>query len=293
MRGRRADARARLGPWTAPCSEPRPPQCGAPSGLRTDRAAVHAVLDDALVAHVAFVDGGQPFVIPMVFGRIDDTLYLHGAVGARVVRRLAAGAPVCVTVTHVDALVLAKAQVHHSANYRSRRAPRDALRRVAGTEAERALAAIVDHALPGPFERGPSADARASCGARACSPCDIDEGSLKVRAHGPVDDETDPAWTCGRACCPSSPRPRPRSPTRSSARFPFPLRSIAPGPASTPCAPAAMAAFRRSRGVRRGGELVAVVGVGDGDQRVAPARAPTCRAARPRRTRSRCCRPCS
>ncbi len=154
-----------------------------------DRAAAYEVLDGALVAHVAFVDGGQPFAIPMVFGRIDDTLYLHGAVGARVVRHLAEGAPVCVTVTQLDALVLAKAQVHHSANYRCV-VLLGAMRRVAGAEAERALAAIIDHALPGRSAeaRPPSPSELRRTGVLAL---DIDEGSLKARAHGPVDDDAD------------------------------------------------------------------------------------------------------
>jgi nitroimidazol reductase NimA-like FMN-containing flavoprotein (pyridoxamine 5'-phosphate oxidase superfamily) len=186
-----------------------------------DRPLAYAVLDGALVAHVAFVDDGQPFAIPMVFGRIDDTLYLHGAVGARVVRRLAAGTRVCVTVTHVDALVLAKAQVHHSANYRCVMLL-GTMRRVTGTEAEQALAAIVDHALPGRSAeaRPPDAGELRRTGVLAL---DIDEGSVKVRAHGPVDDETDlvlPVWS---GLLPVAPVARAPIADESSEALPVPV----------------------------------------------------------------------
>jgi nitroimidazol reductase NimA-like FMN-containing flavoprotein (pyridoxamine 5'-phosphate oxidase superfamily) len=161
-----------------------------------DRDAAYAILDEALVAHVGFVTGdGQPFVIPMVYGRVDDTLYLHGAPGTRLVRTLAEGAALCVTVTLIDALVLAKSQMHHSANYRSVVILGSA-RRVRGEEAERALTAIVDHALP-----GRSTVARPPDGAElrrtAVLAVPIQEASVKVRTGGPVDDEADlalPVW---------------------------------------------------------------------------------------------------
>ena len=185
-----------------------------------DRARAYSVLDAALVAHVAFVVDGQPFAIPMVFGRVDDTLYLHGAVGARVVRRLAAGARVCVTVTHVDALVLAKAQVHHSANYRCV-VLLGTTRRVTGPEAEQALTAIVDHALPGRSAeaRPPDAGELRRTGVLAL---DIDEGSVKERAHGPVDDESDlelPVWS---GLLPVAPVARSPIPDASSDALPVP-----------------------------------------------------------------------
>lgn len=166
-----------------------------------DRALACSILDEALVAHVGFVVDGQPFVIPMVHGRIDDTLYLHGAPGTRIVRTLAGpdgtgGAPLCVTVTLVDALVLAKSQMHHSANYRSVVILGTA-RRVRGEEAGRALTAIVDHALP-----GRSAEARPPNAAElrrtAVLGLAIDEASVKVRTGGPVDDDADldlPVWS--------------------------------------------------------------------------------------------------
>ncbi|MFN8028484.1 MAG: pyridoxamine 5'-phosphate oxidase family protein [Acidimicrobiia bacterium] len=160
-----------------------------------DRELAYSILDEALFAHVGFVVDDAPFVIPMVYGRIDDTLYLHGAPGTRLVRTLTSGAPLCVTVTLIDALVLAKSQMHHSANYRSV-VILGAARRVRGEEAERALTVIVDHALPGRSTeaRPPNASELRRTAVLAVP---IEEASVKVRAGGPVDDEEDlalPVW---------------------------------------------------------------------------------------------------
>src|SRR5688572_15130380 len=84
-----------------------------------DRAAIYAILDEAIVCHVAFAVDGQPYAIPTGYARIGDALYLHGSAASRMVRQLAAGVDVCVTVTIVDGLVLARSAFHHSMNYRS------------------------------------------------------------------------------------------------------------------------------------------------------------------------------
>ena len=164
-----------------------------------DRELAHAILDEGLVAHVGFVVDERPFVIPMVYGRIDDTLYLHGAPGTRILRTLTGddrgAAPVCVTVTLLDALVLAKSQMHHSANYRSV-VILGVMQRVRGEEAERALTAIVDHALPGRSAEARPPDA-GELRRTAVLALPIDEASVKVRTGGPVDDEADlalPVW---------------------------------------------------------------------------------------------------
>jgi len=160
-----------------------------------DRDLAHVILDEALVAHVGFVLDAQPYVIPMVYGRIDDTLYLHGAPGARIIRALSAGAPVCVTVTLLDALVLAKSQMHHSTNYRSVVILGTA-RRVRGEEAGRALTAIVDHALAGRSAEARPPDA-SELRRTAVVALPIEEASVKVRTGGPVDDDADlalPVW---------------------------------------------------------------------------------------------------
>jgi nitroimidazol reductase NimA-like FMN-containing flavoprotein (pyridoxamine 5'-phosphate oxidase superfamily) len=84
-----------------------------------DRAVVHAILDEALVCHMGFVQDGVPFVIPTTFVRDGEMLYVHGAVASRTLKLLASGAPIGVTVTLVDGLVLARTAFHHSMNYRS------------------------------------------------------------------------------------------------------------------------------------------------------------------------------
>ena len=84
-----------------------------------DHETVFKILDEAFVCHVGFVGDGQPYVIPTNFGRVGETLYLHGSAASRMLRTLSEGIPVCVTVTLVDGLVLARSAFHHSANYRS------------------------------------------------------------------------------------------------------------------------------------------------------------------------------
>src|SRR5262249_3260858 len=84
-----------------------------------DRDVVHAILDEALVCHVGFVDAGQPFVLPTIHARVGDALYLHGSAASRMLRGLGAGIPVCITATLVDGLVFARSAFHHSMNYRS------------------------------------------------------------------------------------------------------------------------------------------------------------------------------
>src|SRR5512135_947213 len=84
-----------------------------------DDATIHAILDAAFLAHVGFNVDGQPFVIPTLYGRDGDMLYMHGSAASRMLRHLETGVPACVTVTLVDGLVLARSAFHHSINYRS------------------------------------------------------------------------------------------------------------------------------------------------------------------------------
>lgn len=79
---------------------------------------VAAILDEGFVCHVGFAVDGQPYVIPTIYVRCGDTLYLHGSAASRMLRSVRAGIPVCITVTHVDGLVLARSAFHHSVNYR-------------------------------------------------------------------------------------------------------------------------------------------------------------------------------
>src|SRR6185295_8452970 len=84
-----------------------------------DRAVVDSILDEGLVCHVGFVAEGQPFVIPTTYGRVGDLLYVHGSAASRMLKAMGGGIPVCVTVTLLDGLVLARSAFHHSMNYRS------------------------------------------------------------------------------------------------------------------------------------------------------------------------------
>src|ERR1700686_5570179 len=84
-----------------------------------DKLAVHAILDEGFVCHVGFVVDGQPYVIPTVYARAAATLYIHGSAVSRTLRTLAQAVPVCITVTLLDGLVLARSAFHHSLNYRS------------------------------------------------------------------------------------------------------------------------------------------------------------------------------
>jgi uncharacterized protein len=160
-----------------------------------DRARAHAILDEALVAHVGFVVDGRPAVLPMTYGRVDDTLYLHGAVGNGMLRATN-GADVCVTVTLLDGLVLARAAMHHSMNYRCVVLYGRAERVDGEAEKRRAFDAVVEHSVAGRSAVArPANDLELRKTVVLRLP--IDEASVKVRAGGPVDDPEDlalPVW---------------------------------------------------------------------------------------------------
>lgn len=161
-----------------------------------DRELIHDILDEGLVGHVGFVADGQPFVIPMAYARVDETIYLHGAAASRLMRTLQGGLDACLTVTHLDGLVLARSAFHHSMNYRSVVVFGQA--RVVEDEGakQEALRALTEHLTPGRWEvtRQPNAAELAGTLVLALP---IAEASAKVRTGGPVDDEADyalPVW---------------------------------------------------------------------------------------------------
>ncbi len=161
-----------------------------------DRAAVFAILDEALVSHVGFVRDGQPFVIPTIFARVEDRLYLHGSAASRMLGALAEGADVCVTVTLVDGLVLARSAFHHSMNYRSVVVLGRARLVTDPNEKRAALEAVVEHVVPGRSRevRDPS---ERELLATSVLCLDLLEVSAKVRTGPPVDDAEDmdrPCW---------------------------------------------------------------------------------------------------
>ena len=166
-----------------------------PSRASYDRATVHAILDEALVCHVGFVHEGQPFVLPTTYARVGDALYLHGAAASRMLRGLRAGIPVCVTVTLLDGLVLARSAFHHSMNYRSVVILGVATEVSEAAERRRALEAIVEHVNPGRWAQvRPPNDRELKATMVLALP--IVEVSAKVRSGPPLDDAEDIGWPC-------------------------------------------------------------------------------------------------
>jgi nitroimidazol reductase NimA-like FMN-containing flavoprotein (pyridoxamine 5'-phosphate oxidase superfamily) len=158
-----------------------------------DRAAIYAILDEAFVCHVAFAVDGQPYAIPTGYARLEDALYLHGSAASRMVRQLSAGLEVCVTVTLLDGLVLARSAFHHSVNYRSAVVLGRA-RLVTDLEEKRAaLRQFTNHVVPGRWdELRPITDQEIKATAVLALP--IEEASAKVRTGPPRDDDDDLAW---------------------------------------------------------------------------------------------------
>lgn len=161
-----------------------------------DRDAIYAIVDAALICHVGFVQDGQPFVIPTIHARLGDEILLHGAKASRLLKHVQAGQPICVSVTLLDGLVLARSVFNSSMNYRSAllfghgRTIEDRAEKLAG------LAALTEHLLVGRWEeaRQPTEKELQATTLVAIS---IDSASAKVRSGPPSDDEEDyglPIW---------------------------------------------------------------------------------------------------
>jgi nitroimidazol reductase NimA-like FMN-containing flavoprotein (pyridoxamine 5'-phosphate oxidase superfamily) len=161
-----------------------------------ERAAAHAILDEALVATVAFSENGQTFAIPMAYARLDERILLHAASSSRFARVLSSGTPLCVTVTLLDALVLARSAMHHSVNYRSVVALGVAVELTEREEKLTALARLIEHVLPGRSAacRPPNA---VELKATRVFALPLEAVSIKRRCGGPIDDAEDlelPYW---------------------------------------------------------------------------------------------------
>jgi len=160
-----------------------------------DRETIAAILDEGLVCHVGFVVDGQPYVIPTIYARSGDRLYLHGSAVSRMLRTLAGGVPVCVTVTLLDGLVLARSVFNHSMNYRSV-VVLGTVAALEGKEKMLALQTIAEHVVPGRWKeaRGPS---ETELKQTLVLSLPLDEASAKVRTGPPEDEEEDyalPHW---------------------------------------------------------------------------------------------------
>ncbi|MDX2863246.1 pyridoxamine 5'-phosphate oxidase family protein, partial [Streptomyces scabiei] len=164
-----------------------------------DRELVHAILDEGYVCHLGFVRDGAPVVLPTLYGRVGETLYVHGSTGSRPLRMTGQadpGLPVCLTVTHVDGLVLARSAFHHSINYRSVVVHGIAHEVTDPQERRIALDALVDHVVPGRSRDSRPANPK-EFAATAVIRLDLNEVSAKTRTGGvneEPEDVTLPHW---------------------------------------------------------------------------------------------------
>lgn len=187
-----------------------------PQRAAYDRATLDAILDEGLVGHLGFAVEGQPYVLPIVYARVGDDVYVHGSAASRMLRTAATDVGVCFTVTLLDGLVLARSAFHHSVNYRSAVVLGRARPVLDPEERSRALRAIVDHVLAGRWDavRPPTAQEAKATSVLALP---LREASAKVRTGGPLDDEEDyalPVWAghLPLALVPGNPVPDARLP---------------------------------------------------------------------------------
>ena len=164
-----------------------------------DRELVHAILDEGYVCHLGFVRDGAPVVLPTLYGRVGERLYVHGSTGSRPLRMTGdtdPGLAVCLTVTHVDGLVLARSAFHHSINYRSVVVHGTAHQVTDPEEKRTALDAIVDHVVPGRSRDSRPANKK-ELAATAVIRLDLNEVTAKTRTGGVNDEPEDltlPHW---------------------------------------------------------------------------------------------------
>ncbi len=161
-----------------------------------DREAAYRILDEGFLCHVGFVADGQPFVIPTSYGRKNDSLYIHGSAASRMLRQMKDGVPVCVTVTLLDGLVLARSIFNHSMNYRSVVVLGKATLVDDPEEKIEALQLLSEHILPDRWGDARQPNER-ELKATSVLRLPIEEFSAKVRVGPPVDDEEDysfPTW---------------------------------------------------------------------------------------------------
>lgn len=163
----------------------------APKRAVYDREQIHAILDEGMLCHVGFNGpDGRPFVIPTAYGREGDQLYLHGSAASRMMRVLSGGIPICVTVTLIDGLVLARSAFHHSMNYRSVILFGEAQIIEDPAEKEHALRVFTEHIIPGRWDAvRPPTEQETKATTVLAFP--IQEASAKVRTGPPNDDDED------------------------------------------------------------------------------------------------------
>jgi uncharacterized protein len=185
-----------------------------PSRAAYDRETIEAILDEALVAHVGFVEDGQPYAIPTLHARIGGFVYFHGSAASRTIRALSEGTAACLTVTLLDGLVLARSAVHHSVNYRSVMVLGAAAPVEDPEERLQALRAFTERLVPNRWQevRPPTAKELKVVRVLAMR---LDEASAKVRSGPPLDDAEDYSLNVWAGCIPlgmavGAPEPDPR-----------------------------------------------------------------------------------
>jgi uncharacterized protein len=161
-----------------------------PARAEYDQATVERILDEGMVAHVGFAVEGQPYVIPTLHARVGENVYIHGSSASRTTRALAGGTPMCLTVTLLDGLVLARSAVHHSVNYRSVVVFGEAEAIDDPAEKMSAMEAFTERVIPGRWTeaRPPTAKELKAIGVLRLG---LGEASAKVRMGPPMDDEED------------------------------------------------------------------------------------------------------
>ncbi|MBP0020729.1 MAG: pyridoxamine 5'-phosphate oxidase family protein [Cyanobacteria bacterium SBLK] len=161
-----------------------------------DRETIYQILDEGLICHTGFIVNGQTFVIPTAYGRINDRLYIHGSPASRLIKTLKEGVEICVTVTLLDGLVLARSAYHHSMNYRSVMA--FGIATVVENEAEKlaALQAFTEHIIRDRWQEVRPPNPQELAGTLVLS-LPLNEASAKMRSGPPIDDKDDynlPVW---------------------------------------------------------------------------------------------------
>jgi len=189
-----------------------------PARASHEREAIHAILDAALVCHLGFVEDGQPFVIPTLHARDGDRVLVHGSSKSRTLMALAGGVDVCLTVTLIDGLVLARSAFHHSVNYRSVTVFGRATALAGDAAKNAALRAFTERLYPGRWDevRAPNAS---ELKATLVLSLPLDESVAKVRTGPPLDDAEDMAWPVWAGVVP----------LETTAGAPVPDPQLAPG----------------------------------------------------------------
>ena len=190
-----------------------------PSRAHYDSETLHAIIDDAYICHVAFVDEIGTHCIPTACWREGEHLYIHGSNGSRMLRALAAGAQACVTVSHVDGLVLARSAFSHSMNYRSAMVYGE-FEPVEGNDAKRAsIEAFMEHILPGrKLDARPASEKELN--ATTFLRMSLEEAVCKVRTGGPNDDPPDMEWPAWSGVLPLGVQQKPAMPHESCTAEP-------------------------------------------------------------------------